>query len=255
MAITIGYARISTGKQKIDRQIFDIHQKYPGIEIIEEVYTGTKFQGRDKLNELFSRIQEGDTIVFESVSRMSRNAEEGFSTYEELYKKGVNLVFLKEPHINTETYRETLRSRGIQMTGTDVDIILEAVNRYLLLLAKKQIQLAFKAAQDEVDYLHYRTSEGLAAAKRAGKRIGAVKGKKLFVRKSETDKVFIIENSRDFKGILCDAEIARACRTSRSTIAKFKSELKALCITDTEGFLQYQEKVFGKDRWRKPSTC
>lgn len=37
---------------------------------------------------------------------MSRNAEEGFSLYEELFTKGVNLVFLKEPHINTDTFIE-----------------------------------------------------------------------------------------------------------------------------------------------------
>ena len=42
-------------------------------------------------------------IIFDSESRMSRNAEEGFNLYEELYLKGVTLVFIKEPHINTDT--------------------------------------------------------------------------------------------------------------------------------------------------------
>ena len=39
---------------------------------------------------------------------MSRNADEGFTLYELLYNQGVNLVFLKEPHINTDTYRKIL---------------------------------------------------------------------------------------------------------------------------------------------------
>ncbi len=37
---------------------------------------------------------------------MSRNADEGFCLYEELYHKGIELVFLKEPHINTSTYKK-----------------------------------------------------------------------------------------------------------------------------------------------------
>ena len=37
------------------------------------------------------------------------------------------------------------------MTGTDVDIILEGVKRYLMLLAKRQIEIAFQTAQVEVD--------------------------------------------------------------------------------------------------------
>lgn len=45
-------------------------------------------------------------MVFNSVSRMSRNAEEGFALYEDLYHKGIRLVFLKEHHIDTETYKK-----------------------------------------------------------------------------------------------------------------------------------------------------
>lgn len=81
----------------------------------------------------------GDTIVFDSVSRMSRNAQEGFEIYEELYSRGVDLVFLKEPHINTETYKTALEN-NIKLTGTNVDFILEGINKYLFSLAKEIIQ-------------------------------------------------------------------------------------------------------------------
>ena len=57
---------------------------------------------------------------------------------EDLFSKGINLVFLKEPHINTETYKSALQG-GIPTTGTDIDCILEGINKYLLLLAKEQI--------------------------------------------------------------------------------------------------------------------
>lgn len=50
------------------------------------------------------QIHSGDTIVFDSVSRMSRNADEGFKDYKTLYESGISLVFLNEPLINTSIF-------------------------------------------------------------------------------------------------------------------------------------------------------
>lgn len=101
-----GYCRISTKQQNIDRQIRNIKAEYPNAVIIQEAYTGTKVEGRKEFNKLLRQVKENDTIVFDSVSRMSRNAMEGFTLYESLYNQGVNLIFLKEPHINTDTYKK-----------------------------------------------------------------------------------------------------------------------------------------------------
>lgn len=57
---------------------------------------------------LLKVVKAGDTIVFDEVSRMGRTADEGFELYKELYEKGVELVFLKEPHINTEVYKKAM---------------------------------------------------------------------------------------------------------------------------------------------------
>ena len=73
-------------------------------------------------------VLPGDTIVFDSVSRMSRQ-EEGFKLYVQLFEAGINLVFLKEPHINTDTYKKAINVQ-IQMTGTNADIILQAIKEY-----------------------------------------------------------------------------------------------------------------------------
>ena len=106
-----GYTRISTKNQSIDRQIRNIKELYSDAIIIEEVYTGTKIYGRKEFDKLIKKVKAGDTIVFDSVSRMSRNAEEGFKLYEELYNKGIELVFIKEQHINTETYKDRKSTR------------------------------------------------------------------------------------------------------------------------------------------------
>ena len=64
-----GYARISTNKQSIDRQIRNIVNAEPSAKIIEEVYTGTSIV-RPKFEALLKHVKSGDTIVFDSVSQV-----------------------------------------------------------------------------------------------------------------------------------------------------------------------------------------
>ena len=75
-----GYCRISTAKQSIDRQIRNIKAEYPTAHIVQEAYTGTSIF-RPEWLKLYRVLKSGDMVVFDSVSRMSRNAEEGFTLY------------------------------------------------------------------------------------------------------------------------------------------------------------------------------
>ena len=68
-----GYCRISTPRQNMERQVRNITDQYPDAIIYRESYTGTKLD-RPEWRKLYRRLQPGDTIVFDSVSRMSRNA-------------------------------------------------------------------------------------------------------------------------------------------------------------------------------------
>ena len=220
-----GYARISTFKQNIERQIRNILKIYPTAKIIEEEYTGTKIEGRKKFEQLLKTLKSGDTIIFDSVSRMSRNAETGFQVYQDLFDRGIELVFLKEPHINTSTYKKAL-SNNIAMTGTKTDIILEAINKYLMELAKEQIIIAFSQAEKEVSDLHQRTKEGIETAKRNGKQIGRQKGTKIITKKCLKAKQEILKHSKDFGGTLSDVDCIRLLGISRNSFYKYKSELK-----------------------------
>lgn len=224
MAKIYGYARISTNKQNIERQVRNIKSVYPIAIIIKEIYTGTKFQGRNELNKLLCLVKRGDYIVFDSVSRMSRNSEEGFLLYEELFYKGIELVFLKEPHINTEVYRKAIRNQ-IQLTGTQADIILEAVNRYLMELAKEQIRIVFEQAEKEVQDLRQRTKEGIETARINGKQIGQTRGRKLTTKKSVQAKEMIRKYSKTFGGSLNDLECIRLIGIARGSYYKYKREM------------------------------
>ena len=202
-----GYCRISTKKQNIERQIRNIQKAYPTADIRQEVFTGTKSEGRKVFEQLLKIVRSGDTLVFDSVSRMSRNAEIGFEVYQELYDKGVEL-------------------NNIELTGTKTDIILKAINEYLMELAKEQIQLAFEQSEKEVSDLHQRTKEGIETARKNGKQIGQKSGTVLTTKKSIAVKQGILKYSRDFGGSLTDAECMKLLGIAKNTYYKYKAQLK-----------------------------
>ena len=227
-----GYARISTMKQKIERQIDNIKKEFPDAIIFTEEYTGTTTD-RPEWNKLQKVLKSGDTVVFDEVSRMSRNAEEGFKLYETLFNNGINLVFLKERHLDTEVYRKSME-RHINLdvnTGSGaIDKYISGqgklVNDLLLDLAREQIEIAFQTAQHEVDYLHQRTSEGVRKAMANGKQVGRASGSKVETKKAKESKEVILKHSKDFNGTLTDAEVMKLTGLARNTFYKYKAELK-----------------------------
>ena len=232
---TFGYCRISRKEQNIDRQERNIIAAYPDAIIIKEAYTGTKLEGRKKFESLIASADSSTRIVFDSVSRMSRNAEEGFEIYQALFTRGVELIFLKEPHINTETYKASMDrhfTAAIDCGDTDANELLnaitEAVSRYSLKLAERQIFLAFQQAEKEVEDLHQRTREGIETARLAGKQIGAVPGRKLNIKKAAIAKEQIRKYSKDFDGTLSDVEVIKLVGVANNTYYKYKKELREI---------------------------
>ncbi|MDY4813144.1 MAG: recombinase family protein [Ruminococcus sp.] len=220
-----GYCRISTKKQNIERQVRNILSKFPEAIIVKEVFTGTKFQGRRSLEKIINNVKSGDTIIFDSVSRMSRNADEGFKLYEELYRKNISLVFLKEPHINTDTYKKAVHNQ-VSLTGNKVDLILSGVNQYLMELAKEQIKLAFEQSEKEVNDLRQRTKEGIETARLNGKQIGHPTGTVYETQKAKSAKKIILKHNVSFGGSLNDTETIKQAGISRKTFYKYKRELR-----------------------------
>ena len=219
-----GYARISRREQSIERQIRNIEAEFPGALVVEEAFTGTRMD-RPKWTRLCERLSPGDTVVFDSVSRMSRSADEGVRVYFELLGRGVRLVFLKERYIDSDVYIENSRDK-IPLQGTDEDEIFRGLNAYFRKLAERQIRIAFEQAQKEVDDLHQRTREGIETARLNGKQIGQVRGSKLHVKKEGPAKEAILKHSASFGGSLSDAECAKVAGVSRGTFYKYKREIR-----------------------------
>ena len=224
MKNVFGYCRISTKKQSIDRQIRNIKAAYPSAYIVSEAYTGTKIE-RPEWIKLHKKLKSGDTVVFDSVSRMSRNADEGIKVYFELLEKGISLVFLKEHYIDTDTYLSNTKDK-IELTGTDEDEIFKGINNYFRKLAIKQIRIAFEQSQKEVDDLRQRTKEGIQTARFNGKQIGQKQGKKLCIKKAIKAKEQIRKYSKDFNGSLANDDVIKLSGISRKTFFKYKKEMQ-----------------------------
>jgi len=140
---TIAYARVSTDQQYLDRQL-EVLDKYGYEVIIKEKYTGTK-RDREGLNDLMDRAQPGDTVVVESISRLGRKTLDILGIVEELNKKGVRFVSLKE-NMDTST------STGNAM-----------------------FQMMCVIAELERNMIADRVKEGLQSAKKRGKKLGRPK--------------------------------------------------------------------------------
>lgn len=145
----------------------------------------------------------------------------------ELYHEGIELVFLKEPHINTSTYEQAL-NQSIEPVGNDIaDIYIEATRKVIKLLAEKHIELAFEQSEKEVTDLQQRTREGIETARRNGKRIGTQTGDVLNVKKKSPAIKVIKSSSVRFGGTLNDIQCARAAGISRTTFYKYLTEIQA----------------------------
>ena len=259
-----GYVRVSTLEQNKERQIQNILREYPKAVIMAEEYTG-KTMDRPLWSKLYPKLKKGDVIVFDEVSRMSRNAEEGFKTYQELFERGVNLVFLKEPYLNTDVFSGQIQRATVK---TGKDYLDQGLKIILMGVAEEQIKIAFEQSQAETDLRAQRAKEGIAEAKKNNERliieygsvekamedptwsdIGRSEGDKLAIKKAEPIKALIRKYSRDFEGTLSDMELLGVLSTktvkipnkkrsgkveereisaklSRNTLYKYKKEMR-----------------------------
>lgn len=230
----VGYARVSTPTQKLRRQIDNLREAYPEIVVISEVYTGST-DNRPKWQKLMRQCRAGivGKLVFDEVSRFSRNAEEAIVEYKELFNLGIELEFLKEPHINSKIYKDASeRKIEIATEGMDeetanlINTVIGGLNDYLLSVAEKQIYLAFEHAQKERELLSQRTSEGLKKAKLMGSKVGRQPGQKLVTKKSKRAKRIIRKHFKLFGGELTATQCYTIAQITKSTFYRYLQEMR-----------------------------
>ena len=149
-----GYVRVSSKEQNEARQMEAMRKE--GIEerdIFIDKASGKNLE-RPKYQLLKQMVREGDTVVFDSITRMGRNMDDTMKEYKWFVENGVQLRFIKEPMINTSNEHDDVMKRAIQT------IILTLLTAY---------------AEKEREEIKTRQAEGIAVAKAKGKHLGRPK--------------------------------------------------------------------------------
>ena len=145
MPMLIGYARVSTVEQKLDRQIDQLVGA--GVDrrnIYQEKVTGTR-RDRPELNRMLNELQAGDTVVIADLTRVSRSTKDLLEIVDTIKGKGAYIKSLKDSWLDTTSDNP--------------------YNSFLLTVMSGLSQL-------ERDLTSVRVKEGLAAAKKRGRRPG-----------------------------------------------------------------------------------
>ena len=136
------YVRVSTKEQHDARQLIAMESRGIAPERIFSEKQSGKDAKRPQLQALMAKVQQGDVVVVESISRFARNTRDLLALVEKLTAKGVEFVSLKE-NIDTNT-----------PTGRFMLTVFAAV------------------AELERDFILQRQAEGIAAAKARGVKFG-----------------------------------------------------------------------------------
>ncbi len=98
-----GYIRVSTDKQTVENQRYEIIQYARKNELsinhwIEETISGTKAIHKRRLGQLIKKLKKGDTIIASELSRFGRNSMQVMSFLEACMTVGCQVWTLKEQY-------------------------------------------------------------------------------------------------------------------------------------------------------------
>lgn len=183
----IGYARVSTEGQNLDRQI-DMLVDY-GVDernIYKEKMTGTKAD-RIQLNDMIDNLKTNDVVVIADLTRVSRSTKDLLMIVDKIKSKGASIKSIKDTWLDTTSNNP--------------------YNDFLLTVMSGMAQL-------ERDLISQRTKEGLKSAKVRGRNGGrpSKKNEKADVIKMLYDRGYTI------------TEIAKKTELSRASIYRVLSK-------------------------------
>ncbi|QHD70765.1 recombinase family protein (plasmid) [Sphingobium yanoikuyae] len=170
----IGYIRVSTFEQNIDRQLDGV--------ALDRVFTDRasgKDVGRPQLEAMLSFIREGDTLVVHSMDRLARNLDDLRKLVQSLTRQGIRIAFVKE---------------SLSFTGEDSP------------MANLMLSVMGAFAEFERALIRERQREGVALAKQRGAYRGR---KKMLSDERVSELVQRIANGEQKATIARDMGISR----------------------------------------------
>lgn len=119
----IKYLRVSTKYQKTDRQYVDL-ENIKADAVFEEKISGRTME-RPQLQEMLKYVRKGDTLYVESFSRLARSRKDLFDILDELEKKGVKVISVKENFDTSSSQGRLMRDMMILLSQFEVDLLRE----------------------------------------------------------------------------------------------------------------------------------
>lgn len=179
----VGYARVSTTDQNLDRQVAQL-QKAGATEIYKEKISGASRE-RLQLEEMLRYLRKGDQLIVTSMDRLARSFLDLYTIVDDLISRGVSVRFLRE----SQTYSSHSDPVAVLMLG-----VLGSV------------------AQFERAIMRERQAEGIEQAKKRG----AYKGRALAMNEAS------IKQAREMIDMgVPKADVARRLGVSRATLYRY----------------------------------
>lgn len=147
----VGYIRVSTKKQNVERQIKSL-EDYGCEQLFIDKKSGKNLE-RKEYKKMKKFIRKKDVIVFAEFDRLGRNKEEINKEWDDLIRRGCDIVVLDMPILDTTKFQGDFQK--------------------LLLNLAKEI-LSYQAEQERLKILE-RQRQGIEIAKHKGKYKGANK--------------------------------------------------------------------------------
>ena len=177
------YVRVSTIKQDIGRQIVALDEwkkekniNVPKENIFIDYCTGKNFK-REEYQKMKSKLKENDYLIIKEVDRLGRNWDEIKSEWQELKKKGVNIIIIDIPLIS-----DTLPNEKSNFDGLEEKLI-----------KNQMFELMCYIAQKEREKISQRTKEGLNKVKIYGSKTGNPIGRPKDERTTKENLIKAIE--------------------------------------------------------------
>jgi DNA invertase Pin-like site-specific DNA recombinase len=196
LIMVYGYIRVSTDKQTVENQRFEINRFCKGEKLkidkwIQETISGTKAVEKRQLGGLLKIVTEGDLIICSELSRLGRSFFMIMSILSDCMTRGVKVWTIKD---------------GYRL-GDDIQ--------------SKVLAFAFGlSAEIERNLISQRTREALARCKAEGKKLGGPPGRKI--------KVKLTGKEREIRKMLREGktniEIGKRFGVHRETVRIFKNE-------------------------------
>ena len=225
MAKEFGYCSSGCTRPQFERQINNINSRYPYAIIIKEVYS-SKVSDRTELNKLISQLERDDTLIINSLDKLGRDPDVVLSYYKTLAERGVKLIFIQQPFMNTEIFISAYEDMVSRTSGSDKEVIREGLYRLLL----EQIKRILEQSWEELQQHRGKMRESYEQARKEAGQDGSEKGKKYESRKSFMVKELIKKYNQNYEGTMNDVQTMEQIRNdmgtlSRNTYYKYKKEL------------------------------